>query len=201
MIILKLSIFFILPTLTVIAYFYTPSREGKLLFTVFMLFAIAERVLEGLYTSNEKKNNKIAGDWTLGVSIMSYIILVIFCVFEFYYLSYKGWSVVITTIGLVVYISALVLRFWAIKTLGGQWFIHIIGDYRNENNLHMVKNGPYKYLKHPVYVGTILEQVAIPLVVNAYFTFFIFGVFSVIFNVIKMKIEEEQIKKDLEAIK
>lgn len=193
--ILKFLTICVLPVVIVLLYFYGPKHSGKLFITGFALFVVIERAIEGLYTSTDKKG--IVGDWTLFISIFSYILLMFFCLSEFYFFNgYGKLTIAITAVGLFLYFMAMTIRLWAVVSLGDQWQIHILGENRRRNNFHIVKHGPYRYIRHPVYLGIIIEQCSIPLVFNAFFVFFIFGIFSLFFNNIKMRVEEEQLKND-----
>lgn len=185
-----------LPVVTILFYLMNPGREGRLIFSIFILFVIFERVWEGLYTSKDKKIDKIEGDWTLPVSIISYILLIVFCLFEFY-LVRRITNLYVTWLALFTYSFALFLRLWAVKSLGNQWSVHIIGTNKIEADRRLVKSGPYKYVVHPVYLGIILEQVSIPLVANLYYAALIILSFTIPFQFLKARLEEKEMERYL----
>ncbi len=66
------------------------------------------------------------------------------------------WGVVFGT----VFFLGNVLRWWAIRTLGPLWCTRVIrvpGD-------PLVRSGPYRWLRHPNYVGVALEIFSLPLI-------------------------------------
>ncbi|RDI96670.1 DUF1295 domain-containing protein [Meiothermus sp. QL-1] len=65
-----------------------------------------------------------------------------------------------------LFLLAQVLRYWAIATLGPYWNTRILvvpGGRR-------IREGPYRYLRHPNYLAVSLELLALPLVFNAWAT-------------------------------
>jgi protein-S-isoprenylcysteine O-methyltransferase Ste14 len=66
--------------------------------------------------------------------------------------------------GLVLYALALVVRLWAIRTLGRYWSLHL--EIRQDHQL--VTEGVYRHMRHPAYSAIMLEVVSVPLVANAY---------------------------------
>jgi len=59
-----------------------------------------------------------------------------------------------------LYLLLQVVRYWIIATLGRYWTHRII----TLNNAPVVRDGPYRYLRHPNYVVTIAETFLLPLV-------------------------------------
>lgn len=71
----------------------------------------------------------------------------------------------------VAVLAAQGLRWWCIKTLGGQWNTRVIvvpGAPR-------VHAGPYRWLAHPNYVAVVVEGVALPLAHAAWRTALVFS--------------------------
>jgi methyltransferase len=68
--------------------------------------------------------------------------------------------------GVVLFLLAKVLKWWAIRSLGRSWTFRVIvvpGDA-------VVKSGPYAWLRHPNYVGVAGELVAVALMSGALVT-------------------------------
>lgn len=64
------------------------------------------------------------------------------------------------------------LRWWAIRTLGQHWNVHVTDSLR----LGVITNGPYHWLRHPNYLALILELEALPLIHTAWLTALLAGV-------------------------
>jgi methyltransferase len=67
---------------------------------------------------------------------------------------------------LVLFAAGMGLRYWAVHTLGPRWSTRVVfvpGE-------PLVKSGPYRLLRHPNYLGMVLELIALPLVHTAWIT-------------------------------
>jgi methyltransferase len=68
--------------------------------------------------------------------------------------------------GLVLFVAAKALKYWAIRTLGDRWSFRVMilpGQ-------PLVRGGPYRYLAHPNYVGVVGELVGTAMMMTAAFT-------------------------------
>jgi methyltransferase len=68
--------------------------------------------------------------------------------------------------GIALFGAAKALKWWAIRTLGPFWTFRVIVVPRAS----LVAKGPYRYLRHPNYVGVMGELVAVALMTGARFT-------------------------------
>jgi methyltransferase len=78
------------------------------------------------------------------------------------------------------------LRYWVIATLGHQWNVRVIvvpGAPR-------VTSGPYRFLRHPNYLGVIAEGFAIPLVHTAWITALVFSLLNAGVLAVRIPCEE-----------
>ena len=78
------------------------------------------------------------------------------------------------------------LRYQSMKDLGPRWTVRIITIANHEP----VTTGIYKYLRHPIYLGVILEIAFIPLLHTAYLTAIFFSLANAI--LLKKRIYEEE---------
>jgi len=91
---------------------------------------------------------------------------------------------------LVVYLLLLILKAWVITSLGKFWNtkIYHIQDFT------LIKNGAYKYVKHPNYLIVIAEIAIIPLVFQLYYTAVVFTVLNAIMLSVRVKEENRVLK-------
>lgn len=68
--------------------------------------------------------------------------------------------------GALLYAAGVTLRFVAIRTLG-RYFSTFV-EIRDEHRL--VRDGPFRFMRHPNYAGLILEVAGFPLLFNAWIT-------------------------------
>lgn len=91
---------------------------------------------------------------------------------------------------LVLYLLFLAFKVWVILSLGKFWNtkIYHISDFP------LIKNGVYKYVKHPNYLVVIAEIAIIPLVFHLYFTAIAFTVLNAIMLSVRVKEENKVLK-------
>ncbi len=86
------------------------------------------------------------------------------------------------------------LRHHAIKTLGSRWTVRIM-TLPGELPVH---KGIYRYIRHPNYLGVILEIFALPLLHSAYFTCIFFTVANGLLLIKRIREEEKGLEEDSE---
>jgi methyltransferase len=85
-----------------------------------------------------------------------------------------------------VLITVQIIRYWAIISLGPYWNTRIIFVPGGE----VVKQGPYRFLRHPNYTVVILEIALIPLLFQAYVTCILFSLLNALMLRHRIRIEE-----------
>lgn len=68
--------------------------------------------------------------------------------------------------GLSLYLAGEALRVWCILSLGAWWNARA----RVDPGLRVVSHGPYRWIRHPNYLGVLLELVGLPLAAGAWWT-------------------------------
>ncbi|GAB3066286.1 isoprenylcysteine carboxylmethyltransferase family protein [Virgibacillus ainsalahensis] len=91
---------------------------------------------------------------------------------------------------LTLFIITQSLRFWCIYTLGRFWNTKIIISPQ----FSLVKEGPYKYVKHPNYIIVGIELFIIPLLFDAYITAIVFPILHILLLTVRIPIEERAFK-------
>ena len=89
-------------------------------------------------------------------------------------------------VGLVAYLGSVILRNVAIRTLGRFWSLHI--EIRSQHQ--MIREGVYNYVRHPAYSAIVLEVLAIPLTVNAWWMLLFAAVTYIPVLLLRLKTEE-----------
>lgn len=72
--------------------------------------------------------------------------------------------------GLIVAGLSFAVRAAAVRALGRMWSVHI--EIRREHEL--VKEGPFGWVRHPIYLAAILELVGAMLFLNSVYTWILF---------------------------
>ena len=78
------------------------------------------------------------------------------------------------------------LRYAAIKALGGRWCVRIL----ILPGAAPITGGVYRYLRHPNYLGVVLEIAALPLMHSAWRTAVLFSLANVLLLAVRIREEE-----------
>ncbi|HEV7966236.1 MAG TPA: isoprenylcysteine carboxylmethyltransferase family protein [Candidatus Acidoferrales bacterium] len=65
-----------------------------------------------------------------------------------------------------LFILSNVLRWWVIRTLAGHWNVEVMDSPR----VGVVSSGPYRWVRHPNYVGVVAEVFSLPMIHTAWMT-------------------------------
>lgn len=163
-------------------------------FFIFICLLAIERTWETFYSSQERRRHKLYGEWTLPLVSIAYIMLVLGVILEFFLLP-REINILTTFCALCVFILSFFFRLWGMRSLKDQWSVHAIGA-KKVKEVFLIKSGPYKYIRHPIYIGVALEVLSIPLIWNTYFMFIFACLVNIPLQIMRGYFEEKtSIKK------
>ena len=84
------------------------------------------------------------------------------------------------------------LRYAAILTLGPRWTVRVMTLPTEPP----ITRGIYRYVRHPNYLGVILEIAAVPLLHTAYLTALLFTLANAALLVVRIRTEERALELD-----
>ena len=151
----------VLPVLGNIEMFYSPQ--------IWILFIIG--ILASIFQPNYnivKDKSKSKDNGTEIQIIWSVYITQLLVVLEATYFKFPEsvkWDIFVS-VAFVVMIIGLALRTWAIYTLGNYFTMHL--SIQKEHKI--IRSGPYKYFRHPSYVGAFLTYVGAPILLHSWFS-------------------------------
>jgi methyltransferase len=84
-----------------------------------------------------------------------------------------------------LFVLSNVIRYWVIYLLAGLWNVQIMDSGR----VGIVTSGPYRWVRHPNYVGVVLEVFSLPMIHTAWITAVVgtFGYFEILRRRIKFE--------------
>jgi len=138
---------------------------------------------KGMYES-------VAGKWNTIFPVSSYIIIVIVGIAEYFFIA-RNTNLLISFIGGLVFLLGVFLRDFSIKTLGDSWSIHVKADHVKA----LVIKGPYRYLNHPYYIGSLITIFGFLLIPNSYHTVLLVLFLQAPLYIFRMRLEEIELKK------
>ena len=110
-------------------------------------------------------------------------------------LAYALWpqeQVSVSVAGALLALAGVGVRVSSVRQLGRFFSGHI----ESWENQQVVESGFYRYIRHPGYLGSILQTIGMPLVVNAYLILPLAGVVIVLF-VRRLQWEEQHLARTL----
>lgn len=123
--------------------------------------------------------------WILGVLLN---LLIVSSLVEHFTIQRS--SLALTLVGVSLAIAALVIRHFGIKNLGINFSEHIKVPKK------VVVTGMYKYIRHPIYMSSMLYVFSLPLVLNSYYSLAISVLICILLNVRADLEERILIKQD-----
>jgi methyltransferase len=101
-------------------------------------------------------------------------------------LGHRPFDSITGYLAIALFLGATGLRWWTIQTLGEQWTVRVISGQK----LRVRTEGPFRYVRHPNYLGVLLEVVAIPLIHGAYVSAIFFGLLNLWVVLRRIRLEE-----------
>lgn len=83
------------------------------------------------------------------------------------------------------------LRYSAIRTLGPRWTVRVMAL----PGVAPVRSGIYRYVRHPNYLGVVLELAAAPLLHGAYWTSMLFSGLNAVLLAKRIQVEEQALEE------
>jgi len=159
-------------------------------FLIIIVTIVVQRAIESFLPNSKKVKGVELAKWTWIAFSITYPLLIFGSVGE-YFLIPRGINLWISGIGLAIVGFRIWLKWWAMLTLGEYWSLHI--EIREPHKL--IKEGPYRYLRHPAYLSNLMAYLGIPLIANAYYTLIGAFLIYVPFNFIRLYLEEKELIK------
>jgi methyltransferase len=68
--------------------------------------------------------------------------------------------------GVVVFLAAKALKYWAISSLGSRWTFRVLVPPGSSS----IMSGPYRWLRHPNYIAVAFELAGVAIAMHAWYT-------------------------------
>jgi len=97
----------------------------------------------------------------------------------------------LSALALSIFLLGQVLRYAAIRTLDWRWTVRIM----TLPDAPPIEAGVYRYIRHPNYLGVILEIAAAPLLHTAYLTSIVFTLANAGLLIARIRAEERALNR------
>ena len=157
---------------------------------IFVFIYGISALIEIQYLKKEKYQGRKVHCWIFNVSVAVYILSSVLSLFEVYYFK-RILNRYLFVFGLCLIILKFSIKLISAKQLKEFWSTHI----EIRQNHMLVKKWPYSMVRHPGYLSTVIEISAIPVILNAPYTFLLtFILYAVVVNV-RAELEENEMEE------
>ncbi len=142
----------------------------------------------GRMPSNTKGFDKIFG--LIFTPLMLVLPLVAGLDYRFDWSEMPAW---LSVIGIIGYIPAVILPYWAMLVNN---YLTTTVRIQEERGHRVVTDGPYRYVRHPMYVGLILGAICMPLLLGSWWAL-IPGLSTVLVTLGRTSLEDQVLRAEL----
>jgi len=138
-------------------------RTFDYIFIIGVLLVVFGRMRQTLFNKNKSPGIKKEG-WTFPTAVIAYNSIIVGTVVEYIILT-REINYKVSIIGFFLEGFGLFLTLSSIKSLGRLWSF----AFEIKEDHKIVKDGVYRYVRHPYYVGVLLEITGFSLFANSYY--------------------------------
>lgn len=167
---------------------------GKILFWgVFVSFAVGEYVMQ--FRTGFRRTGRPVERWTLCVVIACTAAGLVagFRLAHWDAATVEAGRWVLFATGIVVMVAGVLLRQWAILTLGKYFTV----DVRVRPDQQVIDRGPYRFVRHPSYTGLIVFFVGVGLALTDWASLIVLAVIPTVGLLVRIRAEERALSVGL----
>lgn len=170
-----------------------------MLLWVILIIVILQRLSELLVAKRNERWMKSKGAKEFGQRHYKYMVLIhigffVSLIAEFVFFKktiHPYWLILLSC-----FIFVQLARVWVIASLGKYWNTKIIVL----PGIHVVKKGPFKYIKHPNYLIVTIELIILPLLFQTYITLVVFFILNQLILAVRIPLEESALRANTDYI-
>lgn len=110
---------------------------------------------------------------------------------EWHWSRLSQWEPQVIYAGFALFIMSCIIRWWGIKSIK-KYFNPRIAVYTNHR---LITDGAYKYIRHPLYLGSLISSLSIPIVFSSGGALAIIVLLNIPALIYRIKLEEEFLAK------
>lgn len=103
----------------------------------------------------------------------------------------SGFDDLIILLGMLTFLTGSLIAIWAKVTMGKVWGVP--AEHHKDRQNKLVKSGPFKYSRNPIYVGLVMVLIGYGLAIQSIFTFL--ALISILFFWKASEKEEQLLEK------
>jgi protein-S-isoprenylcysteine O-methyltransferase Ste14 len=141
------------------------SLNFTVCFIALTIIIVSQRVLEIVITQKKTTRGIVFYKWTFKALAIIHILTGTFSILE-YFIIRRQINYLVTCVGFLFFLVALIVRNFAIANLGEFHSIHI----EIRDNHALIKNGLYSHSRHPYYIAVCFEVSSLALIPNSFYS-------------------------------
>ena len=158
--------------------------------TIILVIAAASLWLsQPAFSSHDTKAHETSDKKSILIILIMSSLSVVSAVIEWAYFTNKDTSLFFSVLGMALMITGIIIRIWAIKTLGKNFTATVTLT----DNHQFISSGPYKIVRHPSYLGAFLAIIGCPVFLNAPWATLIAFLSMTIAYIIRITVEEKML--------
>jgi protein-S-isoprenylcysteine O-methyltransferase Ste14 len=138
-----------------VLYATSGAFPGRLAATLVFFVIASEKVWSSLLRMPAKVEVVPQGDWTAALVAFAYLGVVSSVLGDLHARRVGFPSLTALGFGALLYAGGLGLKWTALSRLGESWSIQL--DQARAGALPLVRTGPYRYIRHPIYLGAVCD--------------------------------------------
>lgn len=124
--------------------------------------------------------------WVLGLYLAGLLM-------HFQAFAFKWYGSLWFYIGIIIMLAGVIFRAYAIKVLG-RYFTTVVAISSNQE---VIQTGPYRYIRHPAYTGTLLVLLGSGIAMTNWLSLIVVVVFGLVGHLIRVRVEEKLLCKSI----
>jgi protein-S-isoprenylcysteine O-methyltransferase Ste14 len=140
------------------------------------------------FSKNDMSSNKQSDKLSILFILIASSVSVCSSVIEWaYFTKNKSQINSVTVIGFILLLVGICFRVWSINILGKNFTATVKITREHE----LIKTGPYKFIRHPSYLGAFVAIIGCPIFLNNTYTIFISCIAMIAAYYYRISVEEE----------
>jgi protein-S-isoprenylcysteine O-methyltransferase Ste14 len=149
----------------------------------------------------ERTSRRNEGKWWDKIILTIYTILLMFmlviCGIDAVRFHWSNLPLILKIIGFIGYIPSVIIIFLTIKENA---YLSEVVRIQKDRSKQVVKTGPYKYVRHPMYSGIILMILFTPFALGSFIALIFSGLIIILF-IIRTYLEDKTLQNELPGYK
>ncbi len=126
--------------------------------------AALEKIWSSFFKMRQRVKTEAKQDWTTVSVGYSFTAVWYVGLFDIFLRLRENAAVPVIVAGTAIYAIAVLLRYWILHHLGHQWTVHVDEELPDRQ---LVRTGPYRFVRHPLYAEAFLEVIGIALLAGS----------------------------------